>query len=138
MSPAITIRLLGYAGLIPFVLPVAWLALGGEAYPWLATLVGVYALGIICFLTGSWWGLGLAGPASAAFWISNAVFLVAVTLFALLPSGWPLAAALLLLAIFALERVDGLVPATPGDYRTMRLRLTLVAGASMLGLPWAG
>ena len=134
MSPGNTIRLLGYAGLIPFVLPVAWLAFGGEPYAWIGKLAGVYALGIICFLTGSWWGLGLGHRPRAAFWASNAVFLAAIALFVLLPEAWPLTAALLLLAIFALERIDGLIPATDSAYRGMRLRLTLVAGASMLGL----
>ena len=138
MSPQSTFRILGYAGLLPFVLPVLWLALSPAGAPsWLASLVGVYALGIICFLTGSWWGFGLDARSSPALWLSNLVFLAAVGLFAFLPHWWPLCAALLLLLLYGLEQISRPIPAQQRDYRQMRLWLTLVAGGSMFGLQLA-
>ncbi len=135
MSAQTTFRLLGYAGLLPFVVPVAWLAVApAGAYPWLEPLVGVYALGIICFLTGSWWGFGLDARSSSALWLSNLVFLAAVGLFVFLPAWWAPSAALLLLLLFALEQIARPLPAQQGAYRRMRLWLTLIAGGSMLGL----
>ena len=135
MSPQSTFRILGYAGLLPFVLPVLWLAVSpaGE-YPWLASLVGVYALGIICFLTGTWWGFGLDARSSPSLWLSNGVFLAAVGLFAFLPAWWPLSAAVLLVLLFALERILRSLPEQQASYRQMRMWLTLIAGGSMFGL----
>ncbi len=135
MSPQASFRILGYAGLLPFVVPVAWLALSPVgAYPWLQSLVGVYALGIICFLTGSWWGFGVDARSSPALWLSNLVFLAAVGLFVFAPAWWPFSAAILLLLLFVLEQISRPLPAQQGAYRQMRLWLTLIAGGSMFGL----
>ena len=50
-------RILGYAGLIPFVLG-ALFAFGASPYALLAREIAeTYAFGIVCFLCGSWWGL---------------------------------------------------------------------------------
>ena len=135
MSTQTTFRVLGFAGLLPFVVPVLWLATTPTgAYPWLESLVGVYALGIICFLTGSWWGFGLDARSSPALWLSNLVFLAAIALYVFLPAWWALCAALLLFLLFVLEQLSRPIPAPQNAYRQMRLWLTLIAGGSLFGL----
>jgi len=125
---------LGYAGLIPFVVP-ALLVLGGvgQAGIW-QSLAGAYAFGIIAFLTGSWWGLALAPATRSVLLLSNIYFLLALFCYLFAARFWPLAAALLLLAIHVTEQHSDLLPAFARDYRKLRGILTLVAGGSMLAL----
>ena len=127
---------LGYAGLLPFVLP-AILVAGQSNYANLAAIVaGVYAFGIICFLTGSWWGMARESN-RAIILLSNLYFLVAFLLFLAAPSWWSLGASVLLIGIFALEQSPALFPPTAGYYRTMRAILTLVSSAAMLVIHFA-
>ncbi len=126
--------LLGYAGLIPFVVP-ALLVLGGfgRAELW-QSIAGAYAFGIIAFLTGSWWGLALVPATRSVLLLSNAYFLLALACYLSATHYWPLAAALLLLAIYITEQHTTLLPGFAQDYRKLRGILTLVAGGSMLAL----
>ena len=129
-APAVT-RALGYAGLIPFVLP-ALLVLSGSTHGTVATeLAGVYALAIICFLVGSWWGMVQISGVRATLLLSNAFLLVALLLYLLASEWWSLAAALLLMGAWVCEQSSRLFPAFPQDYRHMRTILTLVAANSM-------
>lgn len=129
--------LLGYAGLLPFVIP-ALIALSGSAWTDSASAIaGVYALGIIAFLCGSWWGLGLSAGTAGLSWLSNLYFLVALGCFLLLPAWWPLLSALLLLGMLSIERASSSIPAVGADYPGLRRNLTLVASASMLALQLA-
>ena len=125
---------LGYAGLIPFVVP-ALLVLGGigRAELW-QSIAGAYAFGIIAFLAGSWWGMARSSGAPALLVLSNLYFLLALTCYLLAPQSWPLAAALLLLAIFLTEQNTALMPTFADSYRKLRARLTLIAGGSMLAV----
>ena len=129
-APAVT-RALGYAGLIPFVLP-ALLVLSGSTHGTVATqLAGTYALAIICFLVGSWWGMAQTSGVRATLLLSNAFLLVALLLYLLASEWWSLAAALLLMGAWVCEQSSRLFPAFPQDYRRMRAILTLVAANSM-------
>ena len=129
-----TVRLLGYAGLIPFVVPALLVSADSE-YAQLSRLVAqAYAFGIISFLTGSWWGMGLKGGLQVPLILSNLYFLVALFIFLFAPAWWALAAAILLMSIFFTEQHSSLFAEFPGHYRTMRTILTLVAGGSMMVL----
>lgn len=129
-----TRRLLGYAGLIPFVLPVLLLAFGLSNQPWLLTFSQAYAFGIVCFLAGSWWGLALPSNSSLLMALSNGYFLLALVLYLFAPRWWSLAAALLLICIFLTERTAVFMTLLSQSYRRMRAILTLVAATSMLSL----
>lgn len=130
--------LLGYAGLIPFVIP-ALLVLSGSEYSELSlTIAGAYAFGIISFLCGSWWGMAFDNGSAKALLLSNLYFLTALSLFLFASRWWPLAAAILLMSILLAEQNSTLFPRFPDSYRKMRALLTLVASASMLTLHLAG
>lgn len=124
---------LGRAGLLPFcaaplamyVMPLYTQLIGG----WLAS----YALAIICFLTGAWWGLALIRRSVAALVTSNAAVLVAVFGYILLP-GAPflfLCAALFPFTILV-ERSMQLFKPQPSYYARLRLQLSAVASAALL------
>lgn len=125
---------LGYAGLIPFVVP-ALLVLGDfeRAELW-QSIAGAYAFGIIAFLAGSWWGMARSAGRRGLLVLSNLYFLLALACYLLVPQFWPLAAALLLLAIFLTEQNTALMPTFADSYRQLRARLTLIAGGSMLAV----
>jgi len=125
---------LGLVGLIPFVIP-AFLVVAGSGHADLsASIAETYAFGIICFLTGSWWGMALTPGHRAALLLSNLYFLAAFFIFLFALPWWPLAAAVLLIGIFVAELNTSLFPAFPDHYRNMRMALTLIASVSMLAI----
>jgi hypothetical protein len=129
-APSVT-RALGYAGLIPFVLPAA-IALSDSPYASVATtLAGAYALAIICFLCGSWWGMAQTSGVRATLLLSNVYLLLALATYLFAADWWALAAALLLAGAWICEQSSRLFPAYPQPYRRMRAILTLLACASM-------
>lgn len=132
------INTLGYAGLIPFVIPALLIIFGSESSQFLTSLAGSYAFGIICFLTGSWWGMGLLPGSRPALLLSNFYFLIAFFIFLFAVEVWALAAAVLLIGIFLAEQRSSLFPEFPASYRVMRTMLTLIASVSMLTIHWAG
>lgn len=132
MTERTIITFLGYAGLIPFVIP-AVLVLAGSAHSDIAmTTAETYAFAIICFLTGSWWGVASGSAKRIGIWLSNIVLVIAFLLMLLAPSLWSLAAAVLLAVIFAVERNLSLFPVQPDYYRNMRAVLTVISSGSML------
>ena len=132
MHTPTTVRVLGYAGLLPFVICALLLA-RETSYPALVNITAsAYAFGIICFLVGTWWGMGYSTDNRLVILLSNAYFLVALLFFLVLPSWWPLAASILLIGAFVLEQNRTLFPSLPAYYRTMRAILTLVSSGSML------
>lgn len=130
--------LLGYAGLIPFVIPALLVASGSEYSELSLAIAGAYAFGIISFLCGSWWGMALNNGSARALLYSNLYFLTALSIFLFASEWWPLAAAILLMSILFAEQNSALFPEFPDPYRKMRVLLTLVASASMLTLHLAG
>jgi hypothetical protein len=125
-------RALGYAGLLPFVVPALLVASGSGHAESAAAVAGVYAFGIVSFLCGSWWGFALTPSRSAIPLLSNAFFLFALGGFLLVPGWWPLIASLLLAALYLVERDASAMPSFEDDYRALRRNLSLIASLSML------
>ncbi len=131
-------NLLGYCGLLPFVVPAVLVAMDSDHAPLALRIGEVYAFGIIAFLTGSWWGMSLQRANGKVLLLSNLYFLVALFIFLFAGQWWSLAAAILLMSLFFAENSSTLFPDMTVHYRKMRAILTLVASASMLALYLAG
>lgn len=129
---------LGYAGLIPFIAPAALIVAESEHAAFLISFTGAYAFGIICFLTGSWWGMALAPGSRSALLLSNLYFLIAFLIFLFANPVWPIAAAVLLTGVYLAEQHSSLFSEFPETYRKMRTVLTLIASVSMLAIHIAG
>lgn len=129
---------LGYAGLAPFIIPAALVVAGSEHGAFLISFTGAYAFGIICFLTGSWWGMALTPGSRPALLLSNLYFLIAFFIFLFANQFWPIAAAILLMGVYLAEQHSSLFPEFPEAYRKMRTVLSLVATLSMLAIHMAG
>lgn len=126
--------LLGFAGLIPFVAAAALAAMEIDNAELFRRIGEVYAFGIICFLTGSWWGMSLKRENGKALLLSNLYFLAAFFIFLFAAEWWSLAAAILLMSLFFAEYSGSLFPDLGAYYRKLRALLTLVASVSMLAL----
>ena len=127
-----TVYALGFAGLLPFVIPALILALNLTHSVLVLQIVNAYAFGIVCFLCGTWWGMTLKDGNRQVLLLSNFLFLVAFFVFCFFAHWWALAACVLLAGLFIIERNSAIVPQIPDYYRKMRALLTLVAGGSML------
>lgn len=136
------IKLLGYAGLLPFVLLtlLIWLV-QLDLLPFLALALSGYAAAIVSFLGGIHWGIGFSriqseGPAESASPAVRFHFVwgIAPSLLAWVALMMPASAALPLLALMVLVcyAVDRKTYPDAGLARWLRLRLqlTLVATAS--------
>jgi apolipoprotein N-acyltransferase len=127
-----TIKILGYAGLIPFIcLPVLSIAIGDKGQ--MEDALALYAFGIFTFLCGSWWPT--ADLQVAKFWrivLSNILFLTAFFIFLLLPNQWLAIAPVLFILIWAIERFSSVIPETSHAYKDMRTVLSVVASLSMI------
>ena len=125
-----TATCLGWAGLLPF--PALALAPQfAPAYPWLGWLAA-YALAIICFLAGAWWGIALLRSDFRPLLASNAIVVVAWAAYLANAALFlPLAACLLYLE-YRVEQSYALFTLAPHYYRQLRLRLTAIACLSLL------
>jgi len=127
-----TIKILGYAGLIPFFgLAVLSIVLSDNIL--VIDFLALYAFGIFTFLCGAWWPT--ADMQDAKFWrivLSNVLFLTAFFAFLLLPNQWLAIGSVLFILIWAMERFSSLIPKASPAYSKMRMILTLVASISML------
>ncbi|MFO7582158.1 DUF3429 domain-containing protein [Guyparkeria sp.] len=125
-------RLAGYAGLIPFVVPVLVVWFEPAHAETAIAVQHAYAALILSFLGGIYWGLALARQSAGWFWLS------------VLPSIWawpalllpPLAATLVLASGFALTfLLDGAARRRgkiPRWFHQLRLTLGTVAIVSLL------
>jgi hypothetical protein len=132
-----TARVLGWGGLLPFIaLALGMLLLPGIAAA-AANLLSHYAFGILCFLLGTWWGIGVMRPDPAPLVWSNAVF-IALFLARAMLHGAPfmVVAALLFVVLLLVERRLPAFSRQPAYYATLRARLSLVAAASLLLGAW--
>lgn len=138
MRLPLSVTLIGYAGLIPFLLGPAWLAWAPASVPdWLDAVWLSYCALIAAFMAGSMWGFSLPACEGAAgqagLMISMALMVLAwfATALPFRPALAVLACAFLLLlaADFWRERVLG----TVGGY--FALRATLTAGV-LVALAW--
>jgi hypothetical protein len=130
-------RLLGWAGLLPFLaLSIGMLLLPAEASI-AAGLLAHYAFGILCFLLGTWWGIGVMRPDPSPLLWSNALFVVLFFARALLHGAYfMVAAALLFVLLLLLERRLPAFRRQPAYYVALRTRLSLVAAAALMLGAW--
>ncbi len=129
--------LLGRAGLIPFcAAPLAIWLWPAAAAP-IGDALAVYGLGIVWFLLGAWWGIGLVRQSPAGLVLSNALFLAGMAGFVTLPLPLFLLFTAMLLAItLIVERHLALFRPAPPYYRALRLQLTVVAGVALTASAW--
>ncbi len=125
---------LGYAGLIPFVVPALLVLFGTPHADLSRSIAEAYGFGIVSFLCGSWWGMALRSDSRKILLSSNAYFLIAFLVFAFLPDWWSLTAVLLLVSMFVTEIRFVRLFAVHHYYTRMRAVLTTVASLSMLAL----
>ena len=126
------IKILGYAGLIPFI-SLALLSILLTNNSWLIDALALYTFGIFTFLCGAWWPT--EDMQGAKFWrivLSNVLFLTAFFTFLLLPDQWLAIGAGLYIFIWAIERFSGLIPKASKAYKKMRTVLSVVASLSMI------
>ena len=128
----LSIKILGYAGLVPFItLAVLSSVLTDNSV--VVDSLALYAFGIFTFLCGAWWPT--ADMHDAKFWriiLSNILFLIAFFTFLLLPDQWLAIGAGLFILVWAIERFSTLIPKTSDTYSQLRMILTIVASLSMI------
>ena len=128
-----TARGLGRAGLLPFIAAPALLAALPAHRELICQILAHYALGIVAFLLGIWWGLGLVRRNAGALVMSNAIFLAAFAGRSLLADPLFLVLAAVILCItLVVERSHALFRPQPPYYARMRLELTAVAAIALL------
>jgi hypothetical protein len=124
---------LGRAGLLPFVAAPFVMALLPQQAQRAAHVLALYALSIICFLVGVWWGLALIRRVALALVLSNAVVLIAFFGYLGLPDrGFLLLCSVLFPATVVLERSHQMFRPQPPYYARLRLQLTTIATLSLL------
>jgi hypothetical protein len=122
-------KVLGYAGLIPFVVFSigAWLPLPFVGYP--VDYLVAYAAVILAFMGAIHWGAAMAGPKGmrARYLVASVIPALVAWITLLLPQSTAL---LVLLAgfvsLYAFDRATSRMQDLPGWYVPMRLRLTTV------------
>lgn len=124
---------LGRLGLLPFIAAPVLLHLDPHHTTVYSTLLASYALAIICFLVGVWWGLALIRRAPAPLIYSNAIVVAAFFGQVLLTNhAFFLLCALLYPMTVVVERSHTLFRPQPPYYARLRLQLTVVATVSLL------
>ncbi len=131
-------RLLGWAGLLPFVALAGGMWLVPAMAVTAADLLADYSFGILCFLLGVWWGIGvMRGEAAPLAW-SNALFVALFFARATLHGAtFMIICALLFVVLLVLEPRLAAFQRQPAYYITLRTRLSLVAAASLLVGAWS-
>jgi hypothetical protein len=124
---------LGRAGLLPFCAAPLMIWLDPDRGTFYSQLLASYALAIICFLVGVWWGLALIRRSPMALVSSNVVVLVAFFGHALLGNDKFLVLCAVLYPLTVLvERRARLFGAQPAYYARLRVQLTVVATTALL------
>jgi hypothetical protein len=126
------VKILGYAGLLPFI-SLAFVSILLTNNTWVIDALALYAFGIFTFLCGAWWPT--ADMQDAKFWpivLSNVLFLIGFFIFLLLPHQWLAIGAGLFIFIWAVERFSGLIPEASLAYKKMRTVLSVVASVCMM------
>lgn len=132
-----TARLLGWAGLLPFLALAATPLLVPATAATAAILLSHYAFGILCFLLGTWWGIGvMRGDVQPLLWSNGLFIALFIARSALQGASFMLAAALLFLVLLTVERRLAAFAAQPVYYAALRIRLSVVAAASLLLAAW--
>jgi hypothetical protein len=126
------VKILGYAGLIPFI-GLAFLSIVLTDNGLAKDPLALYAFGIFTFLCGTWWPT--ADMQDAKLWrivLSNVLFLSAFFVFLFFPNQWLAIGAMLFILIWAIEHFSALIPEASHAYTKMRTVLSFVASLSML------
>jgi hypothetical protein len=133
-----TAVLLGALGLLPFIgLALLIVVEAGTLSTWQALLRG-YALAIVSFLAGVWWGLSLLRRQVAPMVLGNLIVIGAWAGQVLLsPAPALVLLTALLLAEWLAERRLALFRPQPVYYARLRTVLTLVASTCLLLAAWA-
>jgi hypothetical protein len=128
-------KVLGYAGLIPFVVFSigAWLPLPFVGYP--VDYLVAYAAVILAFMGAIHWGAAMAGPKGmrARYLVASVIPALVAWITLLLPQSTAL---LVLLAgfvsLYAFDRATSRLQDFPDWYVPMRLRLTTVVALCLV------
>ena len=133
ITVAQTATRLGWWGLVPFaVAPVAVYWFPGRTVA-IGSAIAAYAMAILCFLAGAWWGIALLRRKRDILVASNLVVIVACRGWVLLDLQISLLLfAALLLAVAGVERLHPVFRPQPNYYAALRLRLSIVASLSLL------
>ena len=100
---------------------------------WLAS----YALGIICFLPGIWWGLALIRRSVVALVLSNGIVIMAWFGHILLQhDGFLLLCAILFPITIMVEKSLAIFNVQPAYYARLRLQLSAVASICLVVAAW--
>lgn len=131
-----TVLLLGYSGLIPFLLGPAWLSLSpGTAPHWLDAAWLSYVALIASFMAGTFWGFALPaaqGPAGLLGLVISVVLMLLAWVATLLPFAPAMALlALVYLLLLAADFWRERVLDTVGGYFALRSTLTIGVLAAM-------
>ncbi|MEM9255181.1 MAG: DUF3429 domain-containing protein [Pseudomonadota bacterium] len=130
--PGVASRL-GYAGLLPFMGAAALVWIMPNAGAAIRIGLAVYALAIVSFLAGAWWGIALLRRHSDLLIASNVVVIAAWGSVWLLhpPASLSVLAALMAVMVAIEGRHPAFAPQPP-YYRRLRLTLTWVAVPALL------
>ena len=124
---------LGRSGLLPFLAAPVLLYLDPHHTTIYSAVLASYALAIICFLVGVWWGLALIRRANGPLIYSNAIVIAAFFGHVFLTDqAFFLLCALLFPLTVVVERSHTLFRPQPPYYARLRLQLTVVATVSLL------
>ncbi len=130
---------LGRAGLLPFIALAAALVVDVHHAAFWQRALGLYALGILCFLLGSWWGMALIKRYPSALLLSNGLFLVAFfSYLALSPATLFFVYAAMFVVIVLVERRHPLFAPQPSYYARLRAQLSAVAAIALCTAALAG
>lgn len=128
----VTLKALGYAGLIPFI-GLTLLSIVMVESRMYEDALALYGFGIFTFLCGAWWpATDMQHAKPGPMILSNGLFLVGFFSYLFVPGHWLALGALLLTLLWCIERYSGLIPQAPKAYTNMRATLTVVASLSML------
>lgn len=124
---------LGWAGLLPFVAAPVALYVSADHASLVGSAIAAYALAILCFLSGAWWGIALLRRQPGLLVISNLVVVIAWLGFVLLDlRACVIVLAVLLPGTVVLERLHPVFRLQPDYYAALRMRLSAVASLSLL------
>jgi hypothetical protein len=134
--PAVA-SLLGWLGLIPFLgLPLLMWVWSQHTPLWSELLAG-YALAIISFLAGVWWGLCLLRRYTGPLWLGNALVVISWIGHGALPaSAFYWLAAAVLATQYGVEQRHPVFQRQPLYYRRLRARLSACATAGLVLAAW--
>ena len=124
---------LGRAGLLPFLGGATLVYLDPERGALWGAVLASYALAILCFLPGIWWGLALIRRSGAAMALSNLFVLAAFFGHVMLETGpFLLLCAALFPATVLVERRHPLFGPQPAYYARLRAQLSAVATLALV------